>query len=592
MGKARLPRCKRCKAQFTQPPRGRRRDYCYGCKPSRTVKTDSAGSSTEDMTSAAGPDHQAGRPEREPQTTGPAQQRPESVSSASPLTVAPPAPTPTYSIQDRSEPAAGVVTAAGDRLYGYTEPRLATEPLRALTRATTLGYQVIDFAEQIGWPLLPWQQEVVKRGFELTSDGELRFRVVLVLVARQNGKSHLSRVISLWRMFVRNPGGMVLGAAQDLDTSREQMEKAAQLALDVPALKRGVRAVRHGNGKEAIELSPAVGGAVYKIVATNETAGRGKTICHVTFDEIRLQKDWASWGSLRKTITAVEDGQVWAISNAGDINATVLNSLRESALAGRDESLCLLEYSGADGCDLDDWDAIRHANPSMGHFKSMERDIRSSLGTDPPDLFRAEVLCQTVRQLEGAIDATAWQSCQDRAGTLEHSREQLAMCVEVAFEGDHISAVIAAEQADGRVRVEVAGAWSSVADARRELPTLIDKIDPAQLSYFAVGPSATFGTDLGRWHHDVRVISGSEVSACCQELAGLVKSRMLLHPGDDLLDAQVGNSRKVTQGDGWRFGRKSGSHVDAVYALAGAVHTARTLPVEDEPNEPLMVVAW
>ncbi|HMG63642.1 MAG TPA: LAGLIDADG family homing endonuclease, partial [Streptosporangiaceae bacterium] len=74
-------------------------------------------------------------------------------------------------------------------LIGKTEPRLFTKPLRPLTRLTTRGYEVIDFAEMIGMPLQPWQQFAVIHALELNPDGTYRFRTVLIIVARQNGKA-------------------------------------------------------------------------------------------------------------------------------------------------------------------------------------------------------------------------------------------------------------------------------------------------------------------------------------------------------------------------------------------------------------------
>src|SRR5262245_1903413 len=79
---------------------------------------------------------------------------------------------------------------ARPRLLGRTEPRLFTPPLRPLNRKTSRGFEVIDFAKMIGEPLLPWQEWAVIHALELNPDGTYRFRTVLILVARQNGKSH------------------------------------------------------------------------------------------------------------------------------------------------------------------------------------------------------------------------------------------------------------------------------------------------------------------------------------------------------------------------------------------------------------------
>jgi phage terminase large subunit-like protein len=69
--------------------------------------------------------------------------------------------------------------------------------LRELTPATSYGFEVIDFARDVlEHPLLPWQEFAVIHGGELLPDGRPRFRIVLLLVSRQNGKTELPVVLS------------------------------------------------------------------------------------------------------------------------------------------------------------------------------------------------------------------------------------------------------------------------------------------------------------------------------------------------------------------------------------------------------------
>jgi phage terminase large subunit-like protein len=65
-----------------------------------------------------------------------------------------------------------------------------TPPLRELTPQTSKGFECIEFAEDIlDVTLLPWQKWLLIHALELLEDGTYRFRKVIVLVARQNGKS-------------------------------------------------------------------------------------------------------------------------------------------------------------------------------------------------------------------------------------------------------------------------------------------------------------------------------------------------------------------------------------------------------------------
>ena len=86
---------------------------------------------------------------------------------------------------------------------GKTEPRLWTRPLRDLTPETSLGFEVIDFALAfLGIALRPWQRWLLIHALELNPDGTYRFRRVIVLVARQNGKTLLASVLAAWWLFV------------------------------------------------------------------------------------------------------------------------------------------------------------------------------------------------------------------------------------------------------------------------------------------------------------------------------------------------------------------------------------------------------
>ncbi|GAA2543737.1 terminase [Pseudonocardia hydrocarbonoxydans] len=487
-------------------------------------------------------------------------------------------------------------------LLGSTEPRIFTEPAGRLTRSTSRGYEVADFAEAVlGEPLLPWQRWLAIHAMELNRDGSYRFRVALATCARQSGKSHFLRVLSLYRLYVEGVR-LVLGVAQDVSIAREMWSACVDTIKAVPDLTAELETVRRVNGDESFTLS---GGGRYKISAANRSAGRGLSVDHLCMDEIREQRDWAAWSALSKTTMARPRAQTWAISTAGDNQSVVLRHLQEAGRSGRDPSIFYAEWSAVPGCDLDDVRAWAASNPGLGRTVS-EAAIRTALGTDPPNVFRAEVLNQDVDELDGAIGADAWKACADPAGSLAHVRDRVILCLDVSPDGHHVTLAGAAVLPDGRVRVEIIGAWSSTAAARRELfgvrdvlrdpdeseggltdAGLVEQIAPAALAWFPSGPAGALGPEL-RGLGAVEV-KGSEVAEACQEFADLVVARRVLHPGDPLLDAHVAGASKLHQGDSWRFTRRCVGHVDALYAAAGAAHVARTLPVERPLPRPMIV---
>lgn len=462
-------------------------------------------------------------------------------------------------------------------LVGREQPRVFTPPLRKVSRRTSLGFEACEFIEDVlGVELLPWQRWWLKHALELLPGGRFRYRTILTLVARQNGKTTLLKCLSLYFMY-SGRAHTVLGAAQSLDIARESWSGAVDLAQGDPDLAAEIDTVRRANGEQELRL---VTGARYRIAAATRSAGRGLSVDLLILDELREHQTWAAWGALSKTTIARPNAITVGISNAGDDHSVVLNSLRETALDGTDETVGLFEWSAEDGCDLDDRAAWAQANPGLG-YTITEQAIATARATDPPAVFRTEVLCQRVEQLDGAVDMGAWATNADPAGSLDGRRDRVVACVDVAPDGAHVALVAAAPLDGGRVWVEPVAAWDSTDAARDELGELLDRMKPRARGWFPSGPAAALGPLMRKL--GATEIKGAQVNEACQGFADLVAAGRVLHPGDPLLDAHVAAAQKLFQGDGWRFMRRDAGHVSAAYAAAGAVQLALTLPVRARP---------
>ena len=306
---------------------------------------------------------------------------------------------------------------------GHEEPRLWTRPLRELTPETSKGFACIEFAEDIlELTLLPWQKWLLIHALELNPDGSYRFRTVLLLVARQNGKSTLMLILALWSMFAEG-SPLVIGTAQNLDISEELWTAAYEMAESIPELAEFIEHVDKTNGKKALRLTS---GERYKVAAASRRGGRGLTGDLILLDELREHQTWDAWAAVTKTTRTRAQAQIWAASNAGDNTSVVLKHLRLLAhvalgdpdgIAGEhsegtaDVSMGIFEWSAVPGCDVRDRDGWAQSNPSMGYIPSMERSIASDVETDPERVFRTEVLCQWVDSMsEGAFPPGVWES--------------------------------------------------------------------------------------------------------------------------------------------------------------------------------------
>ena len=502
--------------------------------------------------------------------------------------------------------------ALGEPIRGATVPRIYTPPLVTgppgpcgcgcpLTPDTSEGFDVVDFAtDVVRRPPDPWQRWLYIHGMELLPDGRPRFRTVVVLVSRQNGKTEALVILAAYWLFVTY-APLVLGTSTQLGYARESWQKLVRLvnAAKVLNADHERRWTRKQNGEQECWTGPAdAPTSRYKIAASNEEGGRSLTVHRLILDELRQHHDYSAWGAAVPAMNAVPDAQCWALSNAGDDRSVVLNGLRESCVAfiesgTGDERTMLAEWSAPDGSDPLDPYALAQANPNVGRRLDLETLLADATkavltGGEALTTFKTESMCMRVPMLNPAIDPAAWLRCLD-PGVLGGVRDRVALCVDVAPDEQHATLAAAAVLGTGRVRVELVEAWSGIGCVdrmRAALPALVARVRPQAFGWFPNGPAAAVTADLsaksGRRGWPPRGVAVAEirgeVTAVCMGFAEQVTAGRVAHSGDPLLDGNVEAAERLPYGDAWVYSRRGGGGVDALYAAAGAVHLARMLP--------------
>ena len=212
-------------------------------------------------------------------------------------------------------------------VLGSTTPRLWTPPLRELTPETSWGHDFNDFCRDVlGEPNDHWQTWLSIHVGELLEDGRPRFRTVLILVARQQGKTEWARKLVLFWLFVVQVG-MVLGTSTDRQYAKASWQAVCEMALANEYLAQEMPAypVRKTIGEEMLTTSWE---SHYKFAASNGRAGRSLTIDRLLLDELREHNTFDTWNAAYNAMNAIYDAQAVAISNQGDASAIVLDSLR------------------------------------------------------------------------------------------------------------------------------------------------------------------------------------------------------------------------------------------------------------------------
>lgn len=356
-------------------------------------------------------------------------------------------------------------------MKGKTEPRVWTRPLRELTPETTLGFAFCDFCDMIGVELLPWQKWLAKHALEIVNHGEqwqFRYRYVIVLIGRQNGKTFFEVMLNLFFLFGLK-SHLILGTAQNLDTATETFEDTVTQVEDTPELHSLIQKINRGTGKREMLLST---GERYKVIAATRKA-RGLSSDLILMDELREQTNWDAWGAISKTMMARPTAILFGFSNAGDVSSVVLRHLRmqghaacgdpdgiadtRKSLGGEDldESLGLFEWSGAPGCDISDHEAWAQANPSLGYGFMTERALQSAMTTDPEQIFRTECLSQWVETLlPEPFPVGAWSASTDTNSFISGESE-LYYGIDLSNDRRWCSIGVCGMRDDGNYHIEV-----------------------------------------------------------------------------------------------------------------------------------------
>lgn len=477
-------------------------------------------------------------------------------------------------------------------LKGSEVPRIWTPPLRELTEETTLGYECIAFADEImGMDLMPWQKWLLIHALEINPDGNFRFRKIVLLVARQSGKSTLMQIVSLWRMYA-DDCKLVIGTAQNLDVAEEVWASAVEIAEGVPELAAEIKKVVKNSGRKALELQS---GSRYRVAAASRRGGRGLSGELVLLDELREHQNWDAWAAVTKTTNAKERAQIWGVSNAGDATSVVLRYLRKMAhkaigdpdginsadepslipsdLDDEDENFIddtvgIFEWSATPGCSVHDRARWAQANPALG-YRVTERVISGDAHTDPEWVFRTEVLCQwSDGSLEGPFPPGAWEAGMQSTEIVG----KVAACVDVSADQSMAVIAFAGVTVEGTPRVEIV---ARRAGTHWVEPWLLERLDIIT-GVTGQGRGAPVSGLLDEWEAGGLPIikwEGADLAAGTSAFYNLVRANGLHHSPQPVLDVAAATASTKPAGDGvWLWDRrKSATDIAPLVAATGAV---------------------
>ena len=449
----------------------------------------------------------------------------------------------------------------GVGLIGSTQPRIHTPLLKTASKAQ----EVADLAEKIGLPLIPWQRWVLDDLLSVDAAGNWLKKSALTLVARQNGKTHLARMLILSHLYLWGSKN-VLGMSSNRNMALDTFRQVAYTIEDNDFLRKDVRQIRLANGQESISLK---NGARYEIAAATRDAPRGKTADFLYLDELREWSEEAFTAALPVT-RARPNAMTLMTSNAGDGFSNVLNDLRERCMTYPPANLGYYEYSAPQHCKIHDKKAWVMANPALGHLIT-EQTLEESVNTNSVEATRTEMLCQWVDSAVSPWVYGSIEACSD--STLEIPVGPATIMAFDIAPTRRSGALVMGQMKDGKIAVGLAQLWTSeVAIDEVKMASDINewarKYRPTVICYDKYA-TQTLATKLEQSGWRIEDVSGQAFYQACGDLSDALANSRLVHSGQEELVQHLNNCAAKINDTSWRIiRRKSAGDVTAAISLA------------------------
>jgi phage terminase large subunit-like protein len=423
--------------------------------------------------------------------------------------------------------------------------------------------------------LMPYQKFVLNQMLMVNKKNQYRIKTAMLLISRQNGKSHLGRVRIIWGMFYGGEKKLIIMSANRA-TSLMLFREIAWIIESTPELKAMTKAIRYANGGERIEL---LNGANLDVISDNSSSPRGRTADFLWIDEIReISED--GYKAAVPVTRARANAQTFLTSNAGDHFSSVLNGLVERAKDYPPETFGYYEYSAPQYCKIDInsdyfWrSAVAPSNPALGYIITKE-SIEEAIATNPIEQTRTETLCQWIDSLQspwphGVLEETSDNTLEMAVGAYT------VFAFDVSPSRRNGSLVAGQLLPDGRIGIGILETYSSqMAIDELKMAASIkawcDIYKPRLVCFdkYATQTIADRLTQAGVMCEDV---SGQQFyKACGDLLEGLVNHRVV-HNGQAELIQQMNNCAAKVNDSAWRIiKRKSAGDISAPIGLAMVV---------------------
>lgn len=224
-----------------------------------------------------------------------------------------------------------------------------------------------------------WQRSFIAAafGFINKTDGTRKYREVLLIVARKNGKSTIASGIGLYLQVADGEaGGEVYAVATKKDQAKLVWQDAKRMVTKSPALKKRIKPL-------VSELRADFNDSTFKPLGSDSDTLDGLNVHGAILDEIHAWKDKNLYDVIVDGTSAREQPIIFMITTAGTIRESVYDMKYDEAemlLNGlddengyKDDRFLPIIYELDTRKEWTDPDMWKKANPGLGTIKKIDQ---------------------------------------------------------------------------------------------------------------------------------------------------------------------------------------------------------------------------
>ena len=470
-----------------------------------------------------------------------------------------------------------------DYATGEQPPRIRSIPKH---KSTARAEEALDKLIEWGWNPDGAQEDAFLDLCGESEPGKFSIFEFGLVMPRQNGKGDILMARQIVGIFLW--GETHVHSAHQFKTAREHFNRVVNFIANSPELSSmcpvgDTDFITTAAGNEAIRTTK---GTWLRFFARSRGSIRGFSADVVTLDEAYDLTQEEIDATMPVLSAKSESGspQMIQASSAGMADSVILAAVRKRGMSGDTARFGYLEWSAAEGDDIEDPEVWRACNPALG-LRISEEYVRSELAKARAS--DGEGLVGWCRERlgiweriggEALVDLDQWHSLMDPESTFGR---QVAIGFDVSPDGSTAAVALASwTESENVVHIEVLAHEDGSAWLTDMIPAFRKAhAKRAEVFFEASSQAAGVATQLSQLRINVSPISNRDYSVACGQVLSRVDARTLRHRGDDSLNSAIDGARRADVGDSlWKWARKrSLDDITPLVAVTNALHGIQKL---------------